>query len=124
MFIDVDIERTKAYYSSLSQSELCDCDCCLLYYAKSAEAFPELSVWLHQYSADITKPFEAMSIDPDENGIVEYIGVQYVIFGACSEDFCDNVGEAEIRLAQSCPDTGIEEKHFVLEISTLRLTAD
>lgn len=118
----VDKVKTRKYYESISSDMLCECACCRLYYSESRMAFPELAEWLSQYGIDIEKPFEAMSIDPDENGVVEYIGVQYIVFGSCPENYFCKVGEITICLASSYPDTGITDKHFVLEVYSMKLS--
>jgi hypothetical protein len=122
--MNVDIKKTKSYYNSLSHDKLCDCDYCKLYYEKSREAYPDLAKWLEAYGIDIEKPFEAMSLETDEKGITYYIGVQYVVFGTCSEDYLISIGEVDVRFAKSHPDTGIKEEHFVLEASLMQLSLD
>lgn len=112
----IDIVKTKEYYNSLSLDMLCDCDYCKLYYIKSRKEFPELALWLDKYGVDIEKPFEVMSLEPDESGMLEYIGVQYIVFGTFSNDNSYYVGDFNIKIADSHPSTGISDEHFVLEV--------
>ena len=84
--MNIDIVKTKEYYNSLSSDMLCDCDYCKLYYAKSRKEFSELALWLDKYGVDIEKPFEVMSLEPDDNGMLDYIGVQYIVFGNFKND--------------------------------------
>ena len=69
---------------------------------------------------DIEKPFETMPLDPYE-GIVEYIAVQYIVMGNHSDFKAAVVSGVDIGIADSHPVTGIEEEHFVIEISPIKL---
>lgn len=84
-------------------SSLCDCDYCMLYQSKSKAVYPELADWLMQHGIDIGKPYETMWLDPDENGVVYYSGVQYIVFGTCEEQFESGVGDIIIRCVYSFP---------------------
>ena len=110
------IVKTREYYNLLSSGLLCDCDYCKLYYAKSRKEFLELALWLDKYGVDIEKPFEVMSLEPYESGMLDYIGVQYIVFGTFSNDNSYYVGDFNIKIAYSHPDTGISDEHFVLEV--------
>ena len=114
--VNIDIVKTKEYYNSLSSDMLCDCDYCKLYYAKSRKEFSELALWLDKYGVDIEKPFEVMSLEPDDNGMLDYIGVQYIVFGNFKNDNSYYIGDFNIKIADSHPDTGISDEHFVLEV--------
>jgi len=121
--VKVNIERTTQYYESLTPDDLCTCDHCRLYYREAAAAYPELAAWLRARGAEITKPFEAMSLEPDSNGTLAYPGVQYVLFGTCPEDYQTTLGSLTIRRTDSHPSTGITEPHFVLEAGPMELKA-
>lgn len=111
----IDRRKTTRYYSELSMSSLCDCDYCRLYQSKSKTAYPELADWLMQHGIDIGKPYETMWLDLDENGIVYYSGVQYIVFGTCEEQFESGVGDIIIRRVYSFPTPfGIEGDFFYL----------
>ena len=112
----IDIVKTREYYNSLSPGLLCDCDYCKLYYAKSRKEFSELALWLDKYGVDIEKPLEVISIEPDESGMLDYIGVQYIVFGTFSNYNSYYVGDFNIKIADSHPNTGISDEHFVLEV--------
>ena len=112
----IDIGKTKEYYNSLSSGLLCDCDYSKLYYAKSRKEFCELALWLDKYGVDIEKPFEVISLEPDDNGMLDYIGVQYIVFGNFKNDNSYYVGDFNIKIADSHPNTGISDEHFVLEV--------
>lgn len=118
----VNIISTKEYYKMLSMDSLCDCDYCELYYEKAKRTFPELAGWLDIHGIDIGKPFEVISIGPDENGVLNYIGVQYIVFGSCPDDYSCSVGDISIRNTDFHPRTEIKEDHFVLEIYPMSLT--
>ena len=112
----IDIVKTREYYNSLSSGLLCDCDYCKLYYAKSRKEFSELALWLDKYGVDIEKPLEVISIEPDESGMLDYIGVQYIVFCTFSNYNSYYVGDFNIKIADSHPNTGISDEHFVLEV--------
>ena len=112
----IDIVKTREYYNSLSPGLLCDCDYCKLYYAKSRKEFSELALWLDKYGVDIEKPLEVISLEPDESGMLDYIGVQYIVFGTFLNDTSYYVGDFNIKIADSHPNTGISDEHFVLEV--------
>ena len=112
----IDIVKTREYYNSFSSGLLCDCDYCKLYYAKSRKEFSELALWLDKYGVDIEKPLEVISIEPDESGMLDYIGVQYIVFGTFSNYNSYYVGDFNIKIADSHPNTGISDEHFVLEV--------
>jgi len=57
-----------------------------------------------------------MSLLPDDSGILDYIGVQYIVFGTFLNDNSYYVGDFNIKIADSHPDTGISDEHFVLEV--------
>ncbi len=48
--------------------------------------------------------------------MLDYIGVQYIVFGNFKNDNSYYVGDFNIKIADSHPDTGISEEHFVLEV--------
>ena len=112
----IDIVKTREYYNLLSSGLLCDCDYCKLYYAKSRKELSELALWLDKYGVDIEKPLEVISIEPDESGMLDYIGVQYIVFGTFSNYNSYYVGDFNIKIADSHPNTGISDEHFVLEV--------
>lgn len=109
----IDIVKTREYYNSLSLGLLCDCDYCKLYYAKSRKEFSELALWLDKYGVDIEKPFEVMSLEPDDNGMLDYIGVQYIVFGNFKNDNSYYVGDFNIKIADSHSHIEIGDEHFV-----------
>ena len=57
---------------------VCDCDYCKLYCFKSRKEFSELALWLDKYGIDIEKPFEVMSLEPDESGMLDYIALSKI----------------------------------------------
>lgn len=121
----IDLVKTREYYNLLSSDLLCDCAYCKLYYLKARKEFSELAVWLERYGVDIEKPFEVMSLEPDENGMLDYIGVQYIVFGVYSNYNSYHIGNFNIRIAYSYPSTEVSEEHFVLEvfpINSMRLS--
>lgn len=119
--LKVDIEKTKRYYSSLKQDDLCDCDYCKNYYFQVKTEYPEVATYLSAFGIDIEKPFETNPLEPDENGILEYCCCQYIVFGNCTGIYNHKIGNLRFRIASSYPNTGIKEEHFVLEFYPIKL---
>ena len=85
---DVDIEKTKEYYSTKT---LCDCDECQNYYRQAENTFPKLKGFLSDFGIDITRPDEICSTY--NKGQVEYHAVAYTVVGECIK-----CGEYEIDM--------------------------
>ncbi|MGX7071523.1 hypothetical protein [Helcococcus kunzii] len=117
----MNIERTRKYYRELDTQELCDCNYCLNYYEEIEKEYPELSKYLDKIGIDIKKPHETMPLDVDEEGFIEYISAQYIVFGNISDFKSAMVNDVEINIAESYPDTDISEEHFVIETSMIKL---
>ena len=119
--MNVDIVKTKAYYNSISETSLCDCAYCRNYRLQVKEVFPKVAECLCSFGIDIEKPFETSPLEPDENGMLEYCGCQYVAFGKCNPEYHHTVDDVEFRIATSYPSTGIEQEHFVIELFPIKL---
>lgn len=121
----MDIRKTKDYYKTLREDDLCDCDYCKNYYKEIKAAYPLLAEYLEGIGVDIEKPFEAMPLEPYE-GWIEYMAVQYVVMGDPSDFAETEVAGVHIGIADSHPMTDIAEPHFVIELYpvTLKWTMD
>ena len=120
-YMEVDIEKTRTFYSSLKSEVLCDCDNCRNYYLQIKSTYPEVDKYLSKMGIDIEKPYETSPLEPKE-GFLEYCACQYIVFGTCEQEYHHQIGSVEFRLAKSYPSTGMKEKHFVLELYPIRLT--
>ena len=119
--MNVDIAKTKEYYAAIADSELCDCSYCRNYRLQIKSAYREVAEYLTTLGIDIEKPFETSPLEPDENGMLEYCGCQYISFGNCDSDYHHRIGDVEFRVATSYPSTGIEQEHFVIELYPVQL---
>ena len=119
--MNVDVSATKDYYNSITDSALCDCNYCRNYRLQIKSAFPEVATYLETWGIDIEKPYEISPLEPDENGMLEYCGCQYIAFGNCDPEYRHRIGDLEFRIATSYPSTGIKQKHFVLELFPVQL---
>ena len=119
--MNVDIAKTKEYYAAIANSELCDCSYCRNYRLQIKSAYPEVAEYLASLGVHIQKPFETSPLEPDENGMLEYCGCQYIVFGNCEPEYHHRIGDVEFRVATSYPSTGIEGDHFVIEFFPIRL---
>ena len=119
--MNVDIAKTKSYYNSIAETSLCDCAYCRNYRLQIKKAFPKVAEYLYSFGIDIEKPFETSPLEPDENGMLEYCGCQYIAFGKCNPEYHHTVGDVEFRIAISYPSTGIEQEHFVIELFPVKL---
>ncbi|MDE6412806.1 MAG: hypothetical protein K2K42_02770 [Eubacterium sp.] len=88
---NVDFEKTKEYYETHS---LCDCVCCKNYYAQIKEKLPNLTEFLNEFGADISKPDEALSTEMED--YIDYLSVDYTICGNIH-----SIGQSEIRIEDS-----------------------
>ncbi len=114
----MNIEETREYYLNLPATEICQCSYCQNYVRMIRETYPELAEYLLTMGIDIEKPFETMPLY-HEDGKACYFGVQYIVLGK-PDDFRENeIGEFQIRQAESHPMTDIEKDHFVIEINGL-----
>ena len=117
----VNVLKTKSYYQSLSENMLCDCAYCQNYTMQVKSEYPRISAYLEALGIDIEKPFELMFFEPDDIGMLDYLGCQYVVFGNCDDDYFDKIGHVEFRKAPSHPSTGIADEHFILEFYPITL---
>jgi len=116
----MDITKTENYYKALDDESLCSCEYCRNYYRKVRGTYPELSAYLAGMGIDIEKPFETMPLEPYE-GIIEYIDVQYVVMGKADDFKSENIYGVHIDIADSHPMTDIDEEHYVIEVSSIKL---
>lgn len=123
MKMRVNVEETKKYYNSIKQEELCDCNYCKNYYLQIKAQYPEVSVYLDSLGVDIEKPFETSPLEPDENNILEYCCVQYLVFGSCPDNYNYKIGEVKVGISKSYPTPNIEIKseYFVLDFYPIKL---
>lgn len=119
--MNVDMTKTKEYYAAIDNSELCDCSYCRNYRLQIKSAYPEVAEYLASLGVHIQKPFKTSPLEPDENGMLEYCGCQYIVFGNCEPEYHHRIGDVEFRVATSYPSTGIEGDHFVIEFFPIRL---
>lgn len=115
------VDKTRAYYCGIADSDLCDCGYCRSYRAQIRTALPEIAAYLDSLGIDIGKPFETSPLEPDESGMLVYCGCQYIVFGSCEAKYRHRIGDVEFRVAVSHPQTGIGEEHFVLEFFPVKL---
>ena len=115
------IKKTHAYYQNQADEGICNCAYCRNYVQEIKTTHPELTDYLQTIGVDIEKPFELMPLEADEEGYIDYIGEQYVVMGSKEEFQTANIGGLSIRIAESHPDTNIEEEHYVIEVSPVRL---
>ena len=116
----MDIVKTENYYKKLNKNNLCSCDYCRNYFSEIKGTYPLLSDYLTGMGVDIEKPFETMPLEPYE-GTIEYIAVQYIVMGNHSDFQAAVVSGVDIDIADSHPMTDIEEEHFIIEISPIKL---
>jgi hypothetical protein len=76
--------------------------------------------YLASLGVDIEKPFEVSPLEP-ENGMLEYCDCQYIVFGSCPDTYRHKIGDVEFCITTAHPSTGIQEEHFILDFSPIRL---
>lgn len=114
------IEKTRQYYDRLTDEDICGCAYCRNYVKEIRSSYSDLAVFLKTLGVDIEKPFETIPISP-ENGIMFYSGAQYIIMGSADEFKETYIGDVRAFITDAHPMTGIEEDHFVIEISPIYL---
>lgn len=117
----MDIQKTKNFYKNLFLSELCDCAYCKNYSHEIETTYPQLSAYLKNIGIDVTKPYETSPLEPDSDGYIDYICVQYIVFGDAQSFQKTNIHDVTIDIATSYPSTNVTEKHFVIEVYPIRL---
>lgn len=117
----VDSKKTRQYYDSIGAEDLCSCEYCKNYYLQIRKEYPLVADYLDVLGVDIEKPHEISPLGVDEDGYIEYIICQYVVFGSEIRTFSEKIGDVEFAIAKSYPSTNIQEKHFVLEMDSIRL---
>ena len=75
-----------------------------------------MALWLDKYGVNIETSFADMSLEPYESGTLNYIGAQYTVFDNFTNDNSNYVEDFNIKIADSHPNTGISDEHFVLEV--------
>lgn len=117
----IDIGRTREYYRTMPPEDLCDCAYCRAYMRQVRAAYPEITEKLGTLGIDIEKPFETMPLVPGNDGFIDFIGSQYVVFGRPDQEAAEAVKAAGMQIARSHPFTDITEDHFVIETGEIRL---
>ncbi len=117
----LDIQKTKRFYDALLSSNLCDCAYCKNYSHEIKAAYPQLSAYLESMGIDIEKPSETMPLEPDSNGNIDYIGVQYIVLGDVQHFQRTRIGDVTIDIATSHPCTNVKDNHFVIEVYPILL---
>ena len=112
----INIEKTREYYSHLTNDDLCQCDYCKNYSKEIRAAYPAVAEYLEKFGVEIEKPFETMPLEPNDKGIIEYICAQYIVKGSCRDFQPCCIGEVRIDLAMNHPSTKLSDDHFLLEI--------
>ena len=117
--MNVDTEKNKEYYKT---AEPCQCDVCRYFCRHIRKALPEVADHLDTLNVDIEKPFELIWMDCNDDGHIDFIGCQYIVFGSCDDDLKLKIGDIDfINNTDMHPTTGIEEEHFVLDFGKVTM---
>lgn len=118
----MDTKKTEDFYKTMDTDYyICKCDYCQNYIKEIKHSYPLLADYLQSIGVDIEKPFETMPLEPDEEGYIEYIGVQYIVLGSKDSFEPTIVSDVEIGITESHPRTNVEDEHFVIELQPIRL---
>lgn len=114
----MNVEKTRQFYKDYD--DLCDCAYCKNYMKEVKIVYPNLDAYLDKLGIDIEKPWEIL---PGEviGGMVEYLGVQYILIGNKSDFIKAKLGGIKIHLAKSFPDPGLDCEYYVIEIHPIKL---
>ncbi len=117
----MDIKKTKDFYDTLPPDYVCQCDYCQNYIKEIKRSYPLVANYLQSIGVDIEKPFEAIPLEPDKKGYIDYPGVQYVVLGSRDDFKRTTISDVEIDITESHPSTNIKDEHFVIELSSIYL---
>ena len=117
----MDLEKTRIFYSRIAPRDLCGCAYCQNYIRRIRAAYPEATAYLAGLGVDIEKPLETLPLEPDGSGLLEYAGAQYIVLGTPDGFTKTTVGSVLADMAGAHPPTALEEAHFVIELSPIRL---
>ncbi len=117
----MDVRKTRDFYNTLPPDHVCQCGYCQNYIKEIKRSYPLVADYLQSIGVDIEKPFEAIPLEPDEQGYIEYIGVQYIVLGSSDDFKGTTISDVKIDMTQSHPSTNIKEEHFVIELSSIHL---
>lgn len=117
----MDIEKTRTFYSRITPRDLCGCAYCQNYIHRIRAAYPEAAAYLSDLGVEIEKPLETLPLEPGGSGFLEYAGAQYIVLGTPDGFSKTAVGPVLVDLAGAHPSTAVEEAHFVIELSPIRL---
>lgn len=118
----MDIKKTEDFYKTMDTDHyICKCDHCQNYIKEIKRSYPLLADHLQSMGVDIENPFETIPMEPDEEGYIEYIGVQYIVLGSKDAFAPTRVSDVEIGIAEFHPATNVEGEHFVIELRPIRL---
>lgn len=116
----MDIEKTREYYKHLNKKEVCNCAYCKNYRTMIETKYPKLRDYLISIGIDITKPFETNPWEVEKREII-YSPVQYILMGDKKGFKERTIEDVEVSLAETYPDTEINEAHFLIELSYIKL---
>jgi hypothetical protein len=120
--MNAEIAKTREYYKSLPDKELCDCAYCKNFYMQVKEVYPKIASHLEALGVDITKPFETSPFNLEDEGVIGYMPAEYVVFGSCPDTYFEEIDDVTFSISTCHPSTGVEdEEHFVLGISPINL---
>lgn len=120
--IDVDIEKTKDYYTSHS---LCDCPACRNYYVQVKHKFHLLDEFLLEFGIDIERPDELSHIESDNE--IQYLCAAYTVCGKILEfdkyeiDLFEDGGVVSIVFNNSYIPNEQKTDYFVVMVYNIRL---
>lgn len=114
-------EKTREYYRSMKDEDLCDCEDCRLFYRTFRSSYPEVSAYLETLGVDAEKPLDTIPLCRNEKGYMMYCGPQYVIMGSSDDLEKKEIGGVSFEVTDSHPYTAIDEEHFVIELSLIEL---
>ena len=98
-----------------------DCAYCRNCRLQVKSVFLKVAKHLYSFGIDIEKPFETSPLKHDDKDMLEYCCCQYIVFGTCNPEYYYKIDNVEFCIATSYPSTGIEQEHFIIELSPIHL---
>ena len=117
----MDFEGTKAYYSEIKRENICNCVYCQNLIDEIKQSYPDVAEYLLSFGVNIERPFEVFLPSDPIDGYMDYLGVQYLIVGDCSDFQDTKVGDISIFVTDIHPTATYEGKYFVIEAGTFHI---
>ncbi len=118
LFLNTEIEKTKAYYENID--EQCHCAYCITFRKTFVQHYPKTVKLLSFYGIDPLKPLETSPLEKSD-GKMEYEPVQYVLKSSCKRQSNFSIEGLNMHKAEHYPSYANADNTFVIELNGVKL---